>query len=142
MTSASTQRVNQRGLTLIELLVGMIIMGIVSTMLLAGWFTLSESYSFSVHSADARDSGRQALARMQREIRDAQKPPIVGSTSSAADAIVLRARAYWIALSTTFNEPGNSAMGWTGTPAPTPSPTKPHLVVYRLYRDKTGGSRT
>jgi len=66
----------QRGITLVELLVAMAIMGVVSAMLLTGWFALTESYSYTVKSADARDSGRQAIARVQREIRitPAHKP--------------------------------------------------------------------
>ena len=102
-----------------------------------GWFALSKSYGFTVHSADARDSGRQAMQRVQREVRDAQKPPqayLGTSTSDAPDAIVYRARSYWIAFSTTFNDVGNATAGWTG-PTPTPSPSRPHLVVYRLYSD-------
>ena len=128
----------QRGISLVELLVAMSIMSVITAMLLMGWFALSRSYGFSVHSADARDSGRQAMQRLQREIRDAQKPPqgyLGTSTFEAPDAIIYRARPYWIALSTTFNDIGNSTAGWTG-PTPTPSPSRPHLVVYRLYSDR------
>jgi len=116
----------------------MSIMSVITAMLLIGWFSLSRSYAFSVHSADARDSGRQAMQRLQREIRDAQKPPEgYPSTSSegARDAIIYHARSYWIAFSTTFNDLGNSTAGWTGA-TPTPSPSRPHLIVYRLYADK------
>lgn len=133
----------QRGISLVELLVAMSIMSVITAMLLMGWFSLSRSYGFAVHSADARDSGRQAMQRLQREVRDAQKPPqgYPGTSSSesespdAPDAIIYRARSYWIAISTTFNDAGNAAAGWTGTPTPTPSPSRPHLVVYRLYAD-------
>lgn len=128
----------QRGISLVELLVAMSIMGIITAMLLTGWFALSKSYGFTVHSADARDSGRQAMQRLQREVRDAERPPqgyLGTSTSGAPDAIIYRARSYWIAFSTTFNNAGNSTAGWTG-PTPTPSPSRPHLVVYRLYADQ------
>ncbi|MFA4965063.1 MAG: prepilin-type N-terminal cleavage/methylation domain-containing protein [Thermoleophilia bacterium] len=131
-------RARQEGISLIELLVGMAIMGVISAMLLTGWFALSKSWGFTTHSADARDSGRQAMQRLQREVRDAEKPPqgYLGTSSSGApDAIIFRARAYWIALSTTFNNSGNAVAGWTGA-TPTPSPSRPHLVVYRLYDDK------
>ena len=141
-STAVTQRrwaQRQHGMTLIELLAAMAIMGVITTMLLMGWFALSKSYGFTVHSADARDSGRQAMQRMQREIRDAQKPAkgyLGTSASQAPDAIIYRARPYWIAFSTTFNNAGNSTAPMSTDPTPTPSPSKPHLVVYRLYRDK------
>jgi hypothetical protein len=125
-----------QGVSLVELLVAMSVMTVISTMILLGWFSLSRSYGFTVHSADARDSGRQAMQRLQREVRDAERPPqgyLGTSTSDAPDAIVYRARAYWIALSTTFNNAGNSTAGWA---SPTPSPSRPHLVVYRLYSDE------
>ena len=39
--AAATAR--QEGITLVELLVGMAIMGVITAMLLAGWFALSKS---------------------------------------------------------------------------------------------------
>ena len=127
----------QRGITLVELLVAMTIMSVITAMLLMGWFALQRSYGFTTHSADARDSGRQAIQRMQREIRDAQKPPqgYLGTSSSGApDAIVFRARAYWIAFSSTFNDAATPRPTWIGA-TPTPSPSAPLLVVYRLYKN-------
>jgi Tfp pilus assembly protein PilW len=126
-------------MTLIELLISMAVMGVIMVMLLTGWFALSKSYGFTVHSADARDSGRQAMQRLQREIRDAQKPTqgyLAGTTAQAPDAIIYRAQPYWIAFSTTFNDAGNSAAGISTDPTPTPIPSRPHLVVYRLYTNK------
>jgi type II secretory pathway pseudopilin PulG len=124
-------RGSEAGVSLVELLVAMSIMTIISTMLLLGWFALSDSYSFSINSADARDSGRQALSRLQREIRDAQMPTI--GTGTASDAILFRARPYTIALFTSFNEAGNSTMTWSSGHAVA---STPHLVVYRLYTDR------
>lgn len=124
---------DQAGVSLIELLVGMAIMGVISTMLLLSWFSLSNSYSYSINSANARDDGRQALARLQREIRDAQMPTIAAGTAS--DAILTRARPYTVALYTSFNEAGNSTMTWDDT-AEKASSSTPHLVVYRLYEDR------
>jgi prepilin-type N-terminal cleavage/methylation domain-containing protein len=118
VTMLATRSKRQEGLTLIELLVGMIIMGIVSTMLLMTWFSLNRSYAYSVNSAVARDDARQAIARMEREVRDAQ--------SSTSTSPIFRAHAYWICFSTTFNNAGNDI------------PTAvPHLLVYRLYTDNT-----
>jgi type II secretory pathway pseudopilin PulG len=120
----------QAGISLIELLVSISIMAIISTMLIVVWFALSDSYSFAVNSADARDYGRQALSRLQREIRDAQRPTI--GTGTASDAILYRARPYTVALFTSFNESGNDTMTWSGGTAVS---SAPHLVVYRLYLD-------
>jgi len=117
VTTLTTRRKHQDGLTLVELLVGMVIMGIVTTMLLMTWFSLNRSYAYSVNSAVARDDARQALARMEREIRDAQ-------ATATAVAAVVEAHPYWICFTTTFNNAGNDS------PA-----TPPHLVVYRLYTD-------
>lgn len=111
----------QEGLTLIELLVSIIILGIVSTMILMSWFSLQDSYSYSVNSNLQRDQARQALSRMQREIRDAQARPLPNT-----DPTLYRARPYWIAFYSTFNQSGNT----------TPS-LIPHMVIYRLYKDGT-----
>lgn len=126
----------QEGLTLIELLVTMVVGGIVSTMILTSWFALSGSYVYAVNSSLARDSAREGLSRMQREIRDAQLPPCGFPTANTAEAAIYRARPYWIAFFTTFNEAGNSSATWTaqGTGYAAVS-TKPHLVVYRVYAD-------
>lgn len=129
---------DQRGTTLVELLISMAIMGVISTMILLGWFALTRSYSFSVKNSDARDSARQAISRVQREVRDAQKPPqsyLTGTTSSASDAIIYRARAYSITFSTSFKQAGNDVMDWASSPSPSAVQTTPRLVTYRLYSD-------
>lgn len=130
------RRSRQHGLTLIELLISMAILCVITTMILAGWFALSQSYSYSVKSADARDSGRQAINRMQREIRDVEQPPLGYLSGTAADAGLYRARAYWIAFCTTFNDAGNDTEAWqlNGSTYQAVA-TTPHLVVYRLYSD-------
>lgn len=117
----------QRGMTLVELLVSMVIAGIISSMMLISWFALNNSFSFSVSSSKARDMGREAMSRMEREVRDAQWgavntgiPPYTFILTS--EPMVVYARPYTLVFSTTFNE-ANAAN-------PT---TKPHLVAYRLY---------
>lgn len=62
----------QGGLTLVELLIGMTIAGLLSGMVLVGWFTLQDSYSSSVSSNKAREHARDAMSHMVREIRDAR----------------------------------------------------------------------
>jgi prepilin-type N-terminal cleavage/methylation domain-containing protein len=108
----------QSGMTLIELLIGLIIMSIITAMILVSWFALSRSYSFSATSNKARDYAREATARLEREIRDAESHP------STTEAALLRARARTVVVSTTFNRAGNSAPSMT-----------PHLVMFRLYPD-------
>ena len=109
---------SQSGMTLVELLIAMTIMSVITAMILVSWFALSRSYAYTVSSSEARDNARQAIARLQREIRDAQ------SVSTTTEAALLRARVRTIVISTTFNMAGNSD----------PTAT-PHLVMYRLYPD-------
>lgn len=77
---------HQSGLTLIELLVGMIITGVLSTMVLMGWFALQDSYSFTTRSDKQRELARDAMARVTREIRDIQAQeevnPVVVATEN------------------------------------------------------------
>jgi prepilin-type N-terminal cleavage/methylation domain-containing protein len=111
------RRRRESGMTLIELLIGMTVMTVISTMMLLGWFSLQKSYSYSVRSNDQRDSGRQTLSRMQREVRDAEARPLPNT-----DPAIYRARTFWTAFYTTFNEAGNTSSG-----------KLPHMVMYRLY---------
>lgn len=111
---------DQSGLTLMELLISLIIASIVSMMIFMSWFSLNQSYSYSVHSNKARDLARLAMAHMEREIRDAE------SVSSSDDPGIVRARGFWVLFTTTFNTTGNSNATMV-----------PHLVMYRLYKDKS-----
>ena len=125
MTITAHQR--QRGMSLIELLAGIAIMSVVTTMILMGWFSLQKSYSYSVRSNVQRDSARQALSRMQREIRDAEARPLPN-----VDPAIYRARPFWVAVYTTFN------VYKTASPTPqlnTNAGLAPHMVMYRLYDD-------
>ena len=108
----------EAGISLIELLIAMGIMSIISAMILMSWFALSNSYSYSVTSNKARDNARQAIARVEREVRDAESHP---NTSEVA---LVRARPRWIVVSTTFNDGLNTNPN-----------TLPRLVMYRLYPD-------
>lgn len=110
---------HEAGLTLVELLVAMTITVVISGLILTVYFALTNSYSYSAKSATAREQARLAVARMTREIRDAEAVP------SIDECAVRRARQRWIAVYTTFNEEGNSDPSMT-----------PHLVAYRLYGDK------
>jgi type II secretory pathway pseudopilin PulG len=65
----------QAGVTLVELLTVMSIMVVVSGLLIGVWLALTDASSFSSNSSRQQENARDALARMSREIRDAQAPP-------------------------------------------------------------------
>jgi prepilin-type N-terminal cleavage/methylation domain-containing protein len=101
---ALKRAMSQRGMTLVELLVVMVIMTVVSTMIILTWFSLQNSYSFTVTSTNQRVAARDAMSRMVRELRDAQgglNTTPIGSASSATSVV------FW----TPFNNPGSSNLG-------------------------------
>lgn len=118
---------SQSGITLIELLVSIIVMGILSSMIIGTWISLSNAYSFNSHSNKQRDLARQAISRMSREIRDAQAP-WTGPTRTAFKLVTSNEIQFY----STFNAVG----------APNPS-TRPQLTRFILrrgtiYREKPG----
>jgi prepilin-type N-terminal cleavage/methylation domain-containing protein len=117
----------QSGMTLIELLVGMTIMGVLSTMVLLTWFTLQSSYASSEQNAKQRDVARQAVWRMATEIRDAQgtdgyAPVITGGRNT-------------IVVGTSFNNAGNA----DSQPS---DPTDPDTTVHRVRFQYSSSSST
>jgi prepilin-type N-terminal cleavage/methylation domain-containing protein len=70
----NTHARRQQGLTLIEVMVVTVILGIVSTLLVLMWANLQRAYSFTVSSNQSRQQARDSMARMVAEIRDAQIP--------------------------------------------------------------------
>lgn len=124
MTVPSLRR--QHGMTLVELLVAMIIMGVLTTMIIGTWISLTSAYSYTSRSDRQRDFANQAIARMAREVRDAQKVP--GSTTGAFTfAYPNQIRFY-----STFNMAGNS------DPTSTPRLTRFMLRNGAVYRDLAG----
>jgi len=116
----------QSGITLVELLIAMSIMGILSTMILMVWFNLQSSYASSVQNAKQRDVARQGVWRMATEIRDAQGiegyPPVM---SAGANSIL---------IGTSFNNSGN-------TEQPTDA-SSPDLNVHRVKFSYSEGDKT
>lgn len=102
----------QRGVTLVELLVGMTIMGIISTMIIGSWFVLQSSASSASQQNIQRDNARQALSRVATEVRDAQ--------SRLGYAPIQTAAANVVSINTTFNNAGNDDQSLL-----------PHLVRFR-----------
>ena len=118
----------QDGMTLVELLVAMTIMGVLSTMVLLTWFTLQSSYASSEQNAKQRDVARNAVWRMATEIRDAQGtdgyPPVI---SAGANTII---------IGTSFNNAGNTSQPSDSTAAD----STVHRVRFSL--DPASGSST
>jgi prepilin-type N-terminal cleavage/methylation domain-containing protein len=93
----------QQGITLVELLVVMVIMSIVTTMIIITWIALQNSYAFTVDSTNQRVAARDTMARMVRELRDAQ--------GSVTDSAIISATANRVDFMTTFNDPGANNTG-------------------------------
>ena len=111
---------DQRGMTMIELLMAASISVILGGMIIGTWWALTNSYASTVKRGKATDTSRLAVARMEREIRDAEQPP---ASVTETEVAITRARPYYIVLYTSFNKDGNE--DYAATP--------PRLVMYRLY---------
>ncbi len=92
------------GVTLVELLVVIGIMAVVSAMTIGIWLALQSSYAYSTRADHSRETARDAMSRMVREIRDAQ------GSGSGAPAILV-AQPYEIRITTAFNDPGPTGEG-------------------------------
>ena len=94
----------QDGLTLTELLVTMIIMGVVTAMLVGIFVMVENSYGFSTASFDARATAQDAMAQMTRELRDMATQtagqPLYGKP------IITKARSNEIDFTTPYLNPG------------------------------------
>jgi prepilin-type N-terminal cleavage/methylation domain-containing protein len=71
---------SQRGMTMIEILISMIILACLTAMLIAVWVDLQRASSMAITANDERGSARDALDRISSELRDAQ--PIVLHTET------------------------------------------------------------
>jgi type II secretory pathway pseudopilin PulG len=95
----------QGGITLVELLVTITILAIVGAMLTFTWVAMSSSFAHTTRSSDSRDYARQAMSRMEREIRDAEAQLTTGHYQGLP--AILWASANRIMFVTTFNNEGN-----------------------------------
>jgi prepilin-type N-terminal cleavage/methylation domain-containing protein len=79
---------DQSGITLMELLVAMVILGVISTMLIMGWVNLQRAAAFSVSTNNARSASRDASARAANELRGCQPTalPTASATATATPA--------------------------------------------------------
>jgi len=114
-------RRRQLGLTLMELLVVVAIGSVITGMVLMVWFGLNRSSAMTTSSSQARDFARDGIARLGREIRDAE--PLPGHEA------IQQADAWSITFTTSFNEVGNDL-----------ATTAPRLVRY-WYDENTDSLR-
>ena len=77
------RRRDEAGVTLVELLVATVILGVVTTMLIVGWTNLNRASSSVVSTNQSRATTRDALSRISRELRGAQ-PTALPTPSSAS----------------------------------------------------------
>jgi Tfp pilus assembly protein PilW len=111
----------QAGTTLMELLVVCLVGSIVTCAMITTWFSLNRSSAMTTSHAQTRDFARDGVARLVREVRDAEALP--------SQAAVVEAQPTSIAFTTTFNQAGNEV-----------DSISPRLVRYEvregvLYRD-------
>jgi prepilin-type N-terminal cleavage/methylation domain-containing protein len=114
----------QSGLTLMEMLVGMIIMAVISTMLVGGWISLQRSYAFTSVTNQARATARDALDHMESALRASQPP----TTTDTTQFYLSPPRA---TLSSTY---------LSGSPASPCGPTT--CVFYTTYNNQPGSDGT
>ena len=116
-----TTRQRQAGVTLMELLIVCVMGSIVTGGMIMLWFNINKSSAMTTSQAEARDFARDGIARLSREVRDAEALP--------SEEAVLEAGPTSIAFTTTFNKAGNEV-----------DSAAPRLVRYvvedgRLYRE-------
>lgn len=92
----------QGGITLIELLVSMTVLGVITAMIITVWIGLQASYANTSRASQAREAARDGVARMTMEIRDAQ----ASGTSNA----ITEAGPFTIVFYSTFNAAGNDVV--------------------------------
>jgi prepilin-type N-terminal cleavage/methylation domain-containing protein len=89
----------QNGVSLVELLVGMVILTIVTAAIIMVWFVLQDSFSYSTKSSEQREAARDGVTLLARELRDVQPLAINSGTPP-----ILTAGPYRISFYTTFHD--------------------------------------
>jgi hypothetical protein len=88
----------------------MSILAVITGMILGYWFALQQSFSFSARSSETRETARDGMTRMVREIRDSG-----GQGGTAAGTGIVQANGTSITLRTAFNDPKAMSVETTGT---------------------------
>jgi type II secretory pathway pseudopilin PulG len=99
----------EKGITLVELLVSMIILSVLTTMIIGVWIALQSSSANAISSGRAQEAARDAMSRLRREIRDAQSQR-EGQPLAGQPAIIF-AGPNEIRFTTAFNDPGADDAG-------------------------------
>jgi prepilin-type N-terminal cleavage/methylation domain-containing protein len=129
-SSFEEKRGSQAGLTLIELLVGMTITGIITAMLVMGWINLQSTSAYALASNDARATARDSLSRISSEIRDCQPTalPTASPSPTATPALFTVAQPMEADFYSVYNQAGAATYG-NGTGG---------LHLTRLWLDTSG----
>lgn len=156
-TVSREKRGSQTGMTLIELLIGMIIATIVGTMLVGTWISLQRAYGVTTKANWSRAAARDAMSRISSELRDAQPTALATATPTPAPAAVyINAKPMEVSFYSVYNLAGaqNDTTGvtamrltriWLDTATIPPLPTSPEcktLYWQRRTDTSTSGSWT
>jgi prepilin-type N-terminal cleavage/methylation domain-containing protein len=119
----------QDGVTLVELLVSIAILGVVTTMIVVGYLSLNRSTVYAVQANDARGEVRDALGRMTVEVRDAQPRtlPTTSPGTTPSYAVLTAAQPMEVDFYSVYNLSGSS--DGSGTSA---------TRLTRIYLDTSG----
>jgi type II secretory pathway pseudopilin PulG len=131
LTVSREKRESQTGMTLIELLIGMIIATIVGTMLVGTWISLQRAYGTTTKANWSRAAARDAMSRISSELRDAQPTTLATATPTpSAAAVFINAKPMEVSFYSAYNLAGaqNDTTGVTA------------MRLTRIWLDTTSGS--
>ena len=147
------RRRDEAGVTLVELLVATVILGVVTTMLIVGWTNLNRASSSVVSTTQSRATPRDALSRISRELRGAQ-PTALPTPSSASPTPVAQppftmAAPLEVRFYSAFNDADSRSDGsalarlrqtriWLDTATTPPPPWNPDGRTLYLQKDVDG----
>jgi len=112
LTLRKDVRTSQAGITLVELLVSMIVLGIVTAMLIVGWVALQRASAYTVSTNYSRATLRDAMGRISSELRGAQPTSLPTAVPSPAlQPPVTMAAPMEVRFNSSFNSSGANADG-------------------------------
>jgi prepilin-type N-terminal cleavage/methylation domain-containing protein len=150
LTTLKRGRRGQAGLTLIELLVSMIILGVISTMLIVGWVNLQRASATALRTNNARATVRDAMSRISSELRGAQPTALpTASPSPTLPPSITAASPMEVRFNSAFNSQGANSEGsgvgallftriWLDTSTVPPAPWNPQCRTLYWQRDMNG----
>jgi type II secretory pathway pseudopilin PulG len=161
LTLRRERRGREAGLTLIEILISMIVLGIITTMLIAGWINLQRASANAVSTNNARATVRDAMARVSSELRGAQPtslptpiPTLSATATPTPSPPITVAKPMDVQFYSAYNSANASSDGsgisltalrltriWLDTTTIPPAPWNPHDGTLYLQHD-TNSSNT